>query len=260
MPSGSPPCLHAAETRHHTDPQVVPGHVLVSPKRVVARFAELSSEEVADLWCARHAKGAVQCRACSPGVMPAPAPAVRVMRSRATAQAYTRRTQQADAGRTNATRRRQTNRAQFHFLWMPRCLAQRVGAAAEPHFGATSLTLAIQDGPQAGQTVPHLHVHVLPRSVGHLMVYWLGVGPAVRVVGWLRPQWSTAQVPCGCGHSHTLSCVPPITYPLSTLACRRAGDFANNDEIYDAIDAASKEAQASHAADRRGGREVGTIL
>ncbi|PRW58343.1 Bis(5 -adenosyl)-triphosphatase [Chlorella sorokiniana] len=98
---------------------VVPGHVLVSPKRVVARFAELSPEEVADLWC----------------------------------------------------------------------LTQRVGTAVEPHFGCTSLTLAIQDGPQAGQTVPHVHVHVLPR---------------------------------------------------------RAGDFANNDEIYDAIDAASKEAQASH--------------
>lgn len=31
---------------------VVPGHVLVSPKRVVARFAELAPEEVADLWCA----------------------------------------------------------------------------------------------------------------------------------------------------------------------------------------------------------------
>lgn len=44
-----------------------------------------------------------------------------------------------------------------------RCLAQRVGTAVEPHFGGTSLTLAIQDGPQAGQTVPHVHVHVLPR-------------------------------------------------------------------------------------------------
>jgi diadenosine tetraphosphate (Ap4A) HIT family hydrolase len=29
---------------------VVPGHVLVSPKRVVPRFADLSEEEVADLW------------------------------------------------------------------------------------------------------------------------------------------------------------------------------------------------------------------
>lgn len=48
-------------------------------------------------------------------------------------------------------------------LWL---LAQRVGVALEPHFGASSLTLAIQDGPQAGQTVPHVHVHVLPRCGG----------------------------------------------------------------------------------------------
>ncbi|PSC73570.1 Bis(5 -adenosyl)-triphosphatase [Micractinium conductrix] len=102
---------------------VVPGHVLVSPKRVVARFAELSPEEVSDLWC----------------------------------------------------------------------LAQRVGSALEPHFGASSLTLAIQDGPQAGQTVPHVHVHILPR---------------------------------------------------------KAGDFENNDEVYDAIDAASKDAQAAHSGEK----------
>jgi diadenosine tetraphosphate (Ap4A) HIT family hydrolase len=75
---------------------VVPGHVLISPKRVVHRFAELSSEEVADLWS----------------------------------------------------------------------LSQRVGSAIETHYNASSLTLTIQDGPEAGQTVPHVHVHVLPRKSG----------------------------------------------------------------------------------------------
>ncbi|GAB4817670.1 hypothetical protein N2152v2_004716 [Parachlorella kessleri] len=75
---------------------VVPGHVLVSPKRVVARFAELSPEEVADLWC----------------------------------------------------------------------LSQRVGVALQPHHSADSLTLTIQDGPSSGQTVPHVHVHILPRKPG----------------------------------------------------------------------------------------------
>ncbi|XP_035402691.1 bis(5'-adenosyl)-triphosphatase isoform X1 [Cygnus olor] len=45
-------------------------------------------------------------------------------------------------------------------------MAQRVGNVVEKHFGATSLTISIQDGPEAGQTVKHVHVHVLPRRVG----------------------------------------------------------------------------------------------
>ena len=75
---------------------VVPGHVLVVSRRVVARFADLTPEETTDLWS----------------------------------------------------------------------LAKKVGTCVESHFGATSLTYAIQDGPAAGQTVPHVHVHVLPRKPG----------------------------------------------------------------------------------------------
>lgn len=75
---------------------IVPGHVLISPKRVVGRFADLSPEEVSDLW---H-------------------------------------------------------------------LAQRVGKELEAFHRASSLTLTIQDGPDAGQTVAHVHIHVLPRRQG----------------------------------------------------------------------------------------------
>ncbi|KAI5064092.1 hypothetical protein GOP47_0020762 [Adiantum capillus-veneris] len=44
--------------------------------------------------------------------------------------------------------------------------AKRVGAKIEPHYGASSLTFGIQDGVYAGQTVPHVHVHILPRKAG----------------------------------------------------------------------------------------------
>ena len=74
----------------------MPGHVLISPKRVVFRFGDLSPEEVSDLWL----------------------------------------------------------------------LSQRVGSVIESHYSATALTLTIQDGAAAGQTVPHVHVHVLPRRSG----------------------------------------------------------------------------------------------
>ncbi|KAM9799696.1 bis(5'-adenosyl)-triphosphatase isoform 3-T3 [Syngnathus typhle] len=43
---------------------------------------------------------------------------------------------------------------------------QRVAEVVEKYYNATSLTIAIQDGPEAGQTVKHVHVHVLPRKAG----------------------------------------------------------------------------------------------
>ncbi|KAF1895064.1 hypothetical protein Lal_00022561 [Lupinus albus] len=48
-------------------------------------------------------------------------------------------------------------------LWLT---AQKIGRQLESYHKASSLTFAIQDGPQAGQTVPHVHIHVVPRKGG----------------------------------------------------------------------------------------------
>ncbi|EDO32029.1 predicted protein [Nematostella vectensis] len=75
---------------------VLPGHVLVSPVRVVKRFVDLTQDEVSDLFIS----------------------------------------------------------------------SQRIAGVVEREFGATSLTISIQDGPEAGQSVQHVHVHILPRKKG----------------------------------------------------------------------------------------------
>ncbi|KAI3964959.1 hypothetical protein MKW92_027513 [Papaver armeniacum] len=51
-------------------------------------------------------------------------------------------------------------------LWLT---AHKVGGTLEDHYQASSLTFTIQDGPEAGQTVPHVHIHILPRRAGDLM-------------------------------------------------------------------------------------------
>ncbi|XP_077239219.1 FRAGILE HISTIDINE TRIAD [Tasmannia lanceolata] len=75
---------------------VIPGNVLVCPRREVKRYTDLTAEETSDLWLA----------------------------------------------------------------------AKNVGSRLELHYNASSLTFTIQDGPQAGQTVPHVHIHILPRKGG----------------------------------------------------------------------------------------------
>ena len=52
-------------------------------------------------------------------------------------------------------------------------LLEPVQAAA----GADGATVAVNDGPAAGQEVPHVHVHVVPRSAGD------GGGPIHEVMG-----------------------------------------------------------------------------
>eukprot|EP01024_Parvocaulis_polyphysoides_P043751 TRINITY_DN40162_c0_g1_i1.p2 TRINITY_DN40162_c0_g1~~TRINITY_DN40162_c0_g1_i1.p2 ORF type:complete len:164 (-),score=19.93 TRINITY_DN40162_c0_g1_i1:327-749(-) len=75
---------------------LVAGHVLISPKRVLKQYQNLSKEEVADVWQ----------------------------------------------------------------------LAQKVGGVLQKLHDANSLTISVQDGVDAGQTVDHFHIHLLPRKPG----------------------------------------------------------------------------------------------
>uniref|UniRef100_I1R3I9 HIT domain-containing protein n=1 Tax=Oryza glaberrima TaxID=4538 RepID=I1R3I9_ORYGL len=70
-----------------------PVHVLICPKSLVKRFADLSPDETRDLWI----------------------------------------------------------------------MAKDIGVRVEQYQRASSLTFTIQDGPHSGQTVPHVHVHIVPR-------------------------------------------------------------------------------------------------
>ncbi|PGH03709.1 hypothetical protein AJ79_07291 [Helicocarpus griseus UAMH5409] len=45
---------------------------------------------------------------------------------------------------------------------------RRVSRMIQRVYHGTSLNIAIQDGPEAGQTVPHLHAHIIPRRKGDM--------------------------------------------------------------------------------------------
>lgn len=46
---------------------------------------------------------------------------------------------------------------------------QEISRGLEKVFEAEAVTIAVQDGAAAGQTVPHLHVHILPRKSGDIV-------------------------------------------------------------------------------------------
>ena len=96
---------------------VVPGHVLISPKRVAPRFADLTTEEVSDLWLLAQKVGRV------------------------------------------AERKQQLEREERE--GKASSSAPSSSASASP---SSALTFALQDGASAGQSVPHVHVHVIPRG------------------------------------------------------------------------------------------------
>ncbi|KAL8904341.1 MAG: hypothetical protein Q9171_007081 [Xanthocarpia ochracea] len=60
-----------------------------------------------------------------------------------------------------ATRLSDLNHAEITDLFLT---VQEVGRMVERVYGASSLNIAIQDGPAAGQSIPHLHTHIIPRQ------------------------------------------------------------------------------------------------
>lgn len=47
-------------------------------------------------------------------------------------------------------------------------LIDRARAAADAEFNPDGYNIGINDGPAAGQTVPHLHIHLIPRFKGDM--------------------------------------------------------------------------------------------
>jgi len=72
---------------------ILPGHVLVVPRRVVPRLSDLQADEISGLFSS----------------------------------------------------------------------VQTIGTAIEKAYQADSLTIACQDGKAAGQSIPHVHIHIIPR-------------------------------------------------------------------------------------------------
>jgi histidine triad (HIT) family protein len=68
----------------------------------------------------------------------------------------------------------------FSLLW-------KVVGAIEKAVGVDASTIAIHNGREAGQEVPHVHVHIIPRSIGD------GAGP-VHSMFTKRPRLSSGEL------------------------------------------------------------------
>ena len=47
-------------------------------------------------------------------------------------------------------------------------LLEMAKAGIDQEFGPQSFNIGINDGPAAGQTIPHLHIHLIPRFIGDI--------------------------------------------------------------------------------------------
>lgn len=58
------------------------------------------------------------------------------------------------------------------------------------HFGTSDCTIVVHDGPAAGQDIPHVHVHVIPRSKGDGGKSALAMFPDTPPPGSVDPDFS----------------------------------------------------------------------
>ena len=58
------------------------------------------------------------------------------------------------------------------------------------HFGTQDCTIVVHDGPAAGQEIPHVHVHVIPRSEGDGGKSALAMFPNTPPPGTVDPDFS----------------------------------------------------------------------
>jgi histidine triad (HIT) family protein len=78
-------------------------------------------------------------------------------------------------------------------------LARKSVAAVEEATGASGTTIAIHNGKEAGQEIPHVHVHIIPRRAGD------GAGPVHSMFA-DRPELSSLQMDSIC--SKIVLCFP----------------------------------------------------
>ncbi|KAL2262593.1 hypothetical protein VTK26DRAFT_808 [Humicola hyalothermophila] len=118
---------------------LLPGHVLVCPLRPHRRLTDLGPAELTDLFATVQRVQRMLARQYFAAAAPPPPPSPSLPPSSSSSSSTSPTSPTATA--TAAT-----------------------AAAASPEQG--SFNLALQDGPEAGQTVSHVHVHVIPRIRG----------------------------------------------------------------------------------------------
>jgi histidine triad (HIT) family protein len=58
------------------------------------------------------------------------------------------------------------------------------------HFGTPDCTIVVHDGPAAGQEIPHVHIHVIPRNQGDGGKSILAMFPNTPPLGTVDPDFS----------------------------------------------------------------------